>query len=109
MVISVDAWPRRLLTTLTSTPGILIAEVGVDRLDKVDVGKCIRHHVGAARRLAADDAPRLVKADGHCKNCGNILPDVHRPKGGRPALYCPGGGCAPSRRGIAGEEMRLRP
>ncbi len=81
--------------------GFLIAD---GRLDMADVGPSTLppastsdDPVAEAARLSADEVARPPKPTGSCHTCGDPLPPPDPIKGGRPPLYCPGGGCAPSR------------
>lgn len=61
-----------------------------------DIMSSLYEMMSAAEADLATNPPRR-KANGFCRTCGAELPKVSRPRGGRPAEYCAGQGCAPSR------------
>jgi hypothetical protein len=79
--------------------GVIARAVGIDHLDEIDRQASRQHDVATARQVARTMAKRLPRAiDGCCVVCGAKLPPQDRSRGGRPAIYCPGTDCAPSRR-----------
>lgn len=84
--------------------GTVAREVGIDRLGQFDLADVIRQDLAKARQVVADAPLRPPKATGACCSCGATLPPQDLSLGGRPALYCPGRSCAPSRRPDGGAD-----
>jgi hypothetical protein len=79
--------------------GVIARAAGIDHVDEIDREASRQHDVATARQVARTMAKRLPRAiDDCCFVCGAKLPARDRSRGGRPAIYCPGSDCAPSRR-----------